>query len=127
ESHIFHQLKDEIDSYLLKRLLDEESVTSLNSAYSFINLDIWHITSDNSNVAESCHANINRDGKALSLFNAILKKKAKKQKIKINHTEDSSSKFVNEKEYELALKERELTIREKELQLERKSLELAKL
>ncbi|CAG8516839.1 13496_t:CDS:10 [Cetraspora pellucida] len=54
-------------------------------------------------------------------------KKVKKQNIEIDLTEDSSSKFVNEKEYELALKERELAIREKELQLERESLELAKL
>jgi len=35
--------------------------------------EIWFKAPDNTNVAEASHANINRDGKALSLENAILK------------------------------------------------------
>ncbi|EXX50481.1 hypothetical protein RirG_270430 [Rhizophagus irregularis DAOM 197198w] len=46
---------------------------SLNPIYSFIALDIWQNAPDNTNVAESCHANCNRDGKALPLEAAILK------------------------------------------------------
>ena len=45
----------------------------LNHNYSFIALDIWQNAPDNTNVAESCHANCNRDGKALPLQVAILK------------------------------------------------------
>ncbi|PKY22744.1 hypothetical protein RhiirB3_526006 [Rhizophagus irregularis] len=48
---------------------------SLNPIYSFIALDIWQNAPDNTNVAESCHANCNRDGKALPLEAAILKAK----------------------------------------------------
>lgn len=35
--------------------------------------DIWDKAPDNTNVAESCHANSNRSGKSLSLHVAILK------------------------------------------------------
>jgi len=38
-----------------------------------MDLDIWNKAPDNTNVAESCHANSNRDGKSLSLQGAILK------------------------------------------------------
>ncbi|PKY55031.1 hypothetical protein RhiirA4_474219 [Rhizophagus irregularis] len=34
---------------------------SLNFLHSFIGEDIWYKTPDNTNVAESCHANENRD------------------------------------------------------------------
>ncbi|CAG8652324.1 32364_t:CDS:2 [Gigaspora margarita] len=83
------------------------------------------MTSDNTNVAESCHANINLNGKALSLYNAILK--FKKQKIEIDLTEDSSSQIstsLNHQEYQLTLKECELAIKERELKLEKEKLEL---
>jgi hypothetical protein len=46
---------------------------SLNQIYSFMDLEIWNKAPDNTNVAESCHANSNRDGKSLSLHAAILK------------------------------------------------------
>ncbi|CAG8824513.1 21769_t:CDS:2, partial [Gigaspora rosea] len=48
---------------------------SLNSAFSCIDINTWYMTPNNTNVAKSCHANINRNGKALSLYNAILKAK----------------------------------------------------
>ncbi|CAG8839967.1 16069_t:CDS:2 [Gigaspora margarita] len=37
--------------------------------------EVWNKASDNTNVAEASHANINHEGKALSLENAILKAK----------------------------------------------------
>ena len=46
---------------------------SLNVLYSFIDKDIWYKAPDNTNVAESYHANENRDGSSLSLEVAILK------------------------------------------------------
>ena len=46
---------------------------SLNQIYSSIALDIWNKAPDNTNVAESCHANSNRDGKSLTLQVAILR------------------------------------------------------
>ncbi|CAB4396483.1 unnamed protein product [Rhizophagus irregularis] len=48
---------------------------SLNILYSFISEDTWYASPDNTNVAESCHANENRDGKSLSLEVAILRAK----------------------------------------------------
>jgi len=46
---------------------------SLNQIYSSIDLDIWNNASDNTNVAESCHANSNHNRKSLSLYAAILR------------------------------------------------------
>ncbi|CAG8673144.1 5339_t:CDS:1, partial [Funneliformis caledonium] len=40
--------------------------------YSFMDPDIWNKAPDNTNVAESCRANSNRDGKSLFLQSAIL-------------------------------------------------------
>ncbi|CAG8834783.1 6928_t:CDS:1, partial [Cetraspora pellucida] len=45
---------------------------SLNPLLSFMNTEIWLKASDNTNVAKASHANINHDGKALSLENVIL-------------------------------------------------------
>ncbi|CAG8853676.1 30975_t:CDS:2, partial [Gigaspora margarita] len=127
---------------------------SLNPAFSCIDINTWYMTPDNTNVAESCHANINRNGKALSLYNAILKAKqydeqhfitcniqnnygisnsGKNQSIiaREKHlTEDSASQIstsLNHQEYQLTLKERELAIKERELKLEKEKLELEKL
>lgn len=36
-------------------------------------LELWHITRNNTNVIESSHANINRDGIRMSLLAAINK------------------------------------------------------
>ncbi|RIA96703.1 hypothetical protein C1645_815012 [Glomus cerebriforme] len=47
----------------------------LNPIYSFIPSEIWQNAPDNTNVAESYHANCNRDGKTLPLQAAILKAK----------------------------------------------------
>ncbi|CAG8819674.1 20039_t:CDS:2, partial [Dentiscutata erythropus] len=46
---------------------------SLNQHCSKINTEIWCIVGETTNVAESAHADINRDGKELSLMNAIEK------------------------------------------------------
>ncbi len=46
---------------------------SLNPIYSSMALNIWNKAPDNTNVAESCHANSNRDGKSLTLQVAILR------------------------------------------------------
>ncbi|CAG8808004.1 10895_t:CDS:2, partial [Racocetra persica] len=46
-------------------------LASLNQHCSKINTEIWCIVGETTNVAESAHADINRDGKELSLMNAI--------------------------------------------------------
>ncbi|CAG8737154.1 17106_t:CDS:2, partial [Dentiscutata erythropus] len=103
-----------------------------------------YMTPDNTNVAESCHANINCNGKVLSLYNTILKisnsgknqsiiareKRLIKKTVEIDLIEDLSSQTsssLNHQEYQLTLKECELAIKERELKLEKEKLELAKL
>ncbi|CAG8687717.1 9522_t:CDS:2, partial [Scutellospora calospora] len=49
---------------------------SLNWYYSQIDMRIWNIAGETTNVSESAHADINREGKGLNLLNAI--KKAQK-------------------------------------------------
>ncbi|CAG8578077.1 18729_t:CDS:10, partial [Racocetra persica] len=105
---------------------------SLNSEFSFIDTEIWNIAPDNTNVAELCHANINRDGKSLSLLNAIIKAKFYDEKhfttcniqknYGISNTEKNKSLITREKQ---SIKR--AAIKERELKLEREKLELMKL
>ncbi|CAB4485581.1 hypothetical protein RhiirA5_406287 [Rhizophagus irregularis] len=73
----------------------------------------------NTNVAESCHANENRDGKSLSL-------EASYKKV----TQTSTSSIVNddlEKEKQKISLREKLELEEKELKLEKERLEILKL
>ncbi|CAG8811264.1 18838_t:CDS:2, partial [Gigaspora rosea] len=46
-------------------------LAGLSSAFTKMNVDIWKKTPFNTNVSESAHANINQDGRSLSLLAAI--------------------------------------------------------
>ncbi|PKY60468.1 hypothetical protein RhiirA4_431155 [Rhizophagus irregularis] len=124
---------------------------SLNILHSFISEDIWYKTSDNTNVAESCHANENQDGKSLSLEVAVLKAKKygninfitcqthdqfgigktgkdlglqrekSKQYIDPKVTQTSTSSIVNDD-----LEKEMISLREKKFELEEKELKLEK-
>ncbi len=45
--------------------------SSLNKHISKMNIDIWNRSGNDTNNAESSHANANRDGKNLKLLSAI--------------------------------------------------------
>ncbi|CAG8845130.1 39306_t:CDS:2, partial [Gigaspora margarita] len=46
-------------------------LAGLLSAFTQMDADIWNQTPNNTNVSESAHANINHDGRSLSLLAAI--------------------------------------------------------
>ncbi|KAF0489081.1 cobalamin biosynthesis protein cobt [Gigaspora margarita] len=48
-------------------------LASLNRHYSQIDITIWCIAGETTNVAKSAHADINHEGKGLNLINAIEK------------------------------------------------------
>ncbi|PKC57493.1 hypothetical protein RhiirA1_472403 [Rhizophagus irregularis] len=130
---------------------------SLNILHSFISEDIWYKTPDNTNVAESCHANENQDAKKYGKINFITcqtqdqygirktgkdlgvatrEKQAIHRSIKRNCsnkkvTQTSTSSIVNddlEKEKQMiSLREKKFELEEKELKLEKERLEILKL
>ncbi|CAG8779696.1 30378_t:CDS:2 [Gigaspora margarita] len=114
--------------------------------------EIWNKVPENTNVAEASHANINRDGKALSLENAILKAKHYDEhyfaicniqdKYGISKSGKNHGVLIHEKqaikgselknnlemqEKQLAIKEQKLELEECKVQLEREKLEIIKL
>ena len=46
-------------------------LAGISKAFTLMPIEIWNFTRFNTNVSESAHANINRDGVSLSLFKAI--------------------------------------------------------
>ncbi|GBC13813.2 hypothetical protein GLOIN_2v1762677 [Rhizophagus irregularis DAOM 181602=DAOM 197198] len=120
---------------------------SLNILHSFISEDIWYKTPDNTNVAESCHAN-DKSAKKYGKINFItcqtqdqygIRKTGKdlgvatreKQAIHRSITQTSTSSIVNddlEKEKQMiSLREKKFELEEKELKLEKERLEILKL
>ncbi|CAG8579137.1 7905_t:CDS:10, partial [Cetraspora pellucida] len=124
---------------------------SLNPLFSFMDTEIWLKAPDNTNVAEASHANINRDGKALSLENAILKAKHydecyfnicniqdkyriirnfQKTKRQINKPTKVSKKpkvdtsLIQDTKNNLELQEKQLLIKERKLKLEERKVRL---
>ncbi|RGB30043.1 hypothetical protein C1646_765834 [Rhizophagus diaphanus] len=112
---------------------------SLNILYSFISEDTWYKSLDNTNVAESCHVNENRDGKSLSLEVAILRKTGKDHGVVMREKQamcrsmkrgQSSNKvesFTTPKGNNPGkLEEKELKLEKEKLELEKERLELLK-
>ncbi|KAF0381414.1 hypothetical protein F8M41_012107 [Gigaspora margarita] len=106
---------------------------SLNLLFSHMDTEIWNKVPENTNVAEASHANINRDGKALSLENAILKAKHYDEhyfaicNIQDKYGISKSGKKHEMQEKQLAIKEQKLELEERKVQLEREKLEIIKL
>jgi len=48
-------------------------LASISLVYSKMSQEVWNLPPHNTNASESAHANINLDGKSLSLLSAILK------------------------------------------------------
>ena len=52
---------------------DPWMLASISLVYSKMSREVWNLPPHNTNASESAHANINLDGKSLSLLSAILK------------------------------------------------------
>ncbi len=46
-------------------------LAGISKAFTLMPIEIWNFTRFNTNVSESAHANINRDGVSLSLLRTI--------------------------------------------------------
>ncbi|CAB4413407.1 unnamed protein product [Rhizophagus irregularis] len=85
---------------------------SLNILYSFISEDTWYMSPDNTNVAESCHANENQDGKSLSLEVAILRaKKYDERNFVTCQTQDQYGIRKTGKDHRVVMREKQAMCR----------------
>lgn len=65
-----------VNFYIIDWLKDKKTswvLAGISSAYTKMDLEIWNISRNNTNVNESAHYNINLDGTSLSLLAAIKK------------------------------------------------------